>query len=137
MRVSIGYPDRLAEREVLLGAVGQARLPGLKPVATWADVLAVRAQLVSMTVSDLLLDYVLELLEISRNGEWLQHGISPRAGRDLLQAARAHAWLDGADYVSAADVQAVWLPCLAHRVSASGDVDQTLLALLDHVPVPA
>ncbi|EAU54920.1 AAA family ATPase [Mariprofundus ferrooxydans] len=137
MRISIGYPDRLAEREVLLGAVGQARLPGLKPVATWEDVLAVRAQLASMTVSDLLLDYVLELLAISRNGEWLQHGISPRAGRDLLQAARAHAWLDGADYVTAADVQAVWLPCLAHRVSAAGDVEQTLLALLDHVPVPA
>ncbi|PIP03216.1 MAG: ATPase [Zetaproteobacteria bacterium CG12_big_fil_rev_8_21_14_0_65_54_13] len=137
MRISIGYPDRLAEREVLLGAVGQARLPGLKPVATWADVQAVRAQLALMTVSDLLLDYVLALLAISRNGEWLQHGISPRAGRDLLQAARAHAWLDGADYVTAADVQAVWLPCLAHRVRAAGDAEQALQALLEHVPVPA
>jgi len=90
-----------------------------------------------MTVSDLLLDYVLALLAISRNGEWLQHGISPRAGRDLLQAARAHAWLDGADYVTAADVQAVWLPCLAHRVRAAGDAEQALQALLEHVPVPA
>jgi len=137
MCIGIGYPDPLAEREVLLGAVGLVRLPGLKPVASWQDVLAVRAQMATMTVADVLLDYVLELLAMSRNGEWLQHGISPRAGRDLLQAARAHAWLAGADYVTAADVQAVWLPCLAHRVRAAGDVHEALLSLLDRVPVPA
>ncbi|RMD96145.1 MAG: ATPase, partial [Bacteroidetes bacterium] len=71
------------------------------------------------------------------NGEWLELGISPRAGRDLLLAARAHAWLAGQDYVAAADVQAVWLPCLAHRVVAAGDPEAALMSLLESVPVPA
>ncbi|MDX8406470.1 MAG: AAA family ATPase [Mariprofundus sp.] len=137
MRIAIGYPDRVAERALLQGAVGQARLPDLKPVAGWPDILAVRAQLKTMHVADVLLDYVLELLAMSRDGKWLQLGVSPRAGRDLLQAARAHAWLAGADYVTAADVQAVWLPCLSHRVRAAGDAREALLALLDHLPVPA
>ncbi|RMG79081.1 MAG: ATPase, partial [Chloroflexi bacterium] len=57
--------------------------------------------------------------------------------RDLLLAARAHAWLAGQDYVSAADVQAVWLPCLAHRVVAAGDAEAALMSLLESVPVPA
>jgi len=77
------------------------------------------------------------LLESSRNGEWMQQGISPRAGRDVLQAARARAWLAGQAYVTAADVQSVWLPCLAHRVTATGDTQAALMNLLESVHVPA
>jgi len=106
-------------------------------VAGWREIIQARAALATLTVADVLLDYVLELLAHSRNGEWMQQGISPRAGRDLLQAARAHAWLSGQDYVSAADVQAVWLPCLAHRVVAAGDAEAALMNLLESVAVPA
>jgi len=137
MRISIGYPDREAERKVLLGEAGQVRLASLQPVAEWQDIIHARAALATLKVADVLLDYVLELLEASRNGEWMQQGISPRAGRDLLQAARAYAWVNAQDYVTAADVQAVWLPCLAHRVTATGDSQAALMNLLESVPVPA
>ena len=137
MRISIGYPDRNAERRILLGEAGQTQLTALQPVAGWQDILDARHALGELTVSDVLLDYVLQLLESSRNGEWMQQGISPRAGRDVLQAARARAWLAGQAYVTAADVQAVWLPCLAHRVTASGDTQAALMNLLESVHVPA
>ncbi|ATX78923.1 MoxR-like ATPase [Mariprofundus aestuarium] len=137
MRTSIGYPDREAERKVLLGEAGQVRLPELQPVAGWSDILAARHAITTLNVSDLLLDYLLKLLQESRNGEWLKQGISPRAGRDLINAARAEAWLAGQSYVTAADVQTVWLPCLAHRVLAGGDSEAALTALLESVPVPA
>ena len=140
MRISIGYPDSEAERKVLLGEAGHTRLAGLKAVANWQDIRLARAQLEQVEVADVLLDYVLQLLESSRNGEWLRQGVSPRAGRDLMQAARAHAWLAGQSYVAAADVQAMWLPCLAHRVLAgtSGhDTEAALAGLLESVPVPA
>ncbi len=77
-----------------------------------------------------------DLLAASRNGSWLRQGISPRAGRDLLHAARAHAWLQGRDYVTAADLQALWLPTLGHRVIAAGECDAALLNLLESVAVP-
>ncbi|OIO75328.1 MAG: ATPase [Zetaproteobacteria bacterium CG1_02_53_45] len=137
MRISIGYPDQQAERKVLLGQAGQVRLSKLRPVASWQDIRLAQAAVAALNVSELLLDYLLQLLETSRNGEWLKQGISPRAGRDLLQAARVHAWLAGQDYVTAADVQSVWLPSLAHRVQASGDNEAALMALLESVPVPA
>jgi len=137
MRISIGYPDRAAERKVLLGQAGQSQLAMLQPVVQWRDIVQARQALAAVNVSDRLLDYVLQLLEASRNGAWMRQGISPRAGRDLLQAARAHAWMNAQDYVTAADVQTVWLPCLAHRVAAAGDTQAALMNLLESVPVPA
>jgi len=137
MRLALGYPDREAERRVLLGEAGRAHLSHLHPVATLADIRQAQAQVEAMPVSDALLDYILGLLAESRNGQWLRQGISPRAGRDLLVAAKAGAWLGGRAYVSAADVQAMWIPCVAHRVLAEGEVEAALASLLEHVPVPA
>ena len=137
MRISIGYPEAEAERRILLGEAGRPRLKQLQPVADWADIRAARKSMASLSVSRPLLDYVLALLSASRSGEWLKLGASPRAGHDLLTAARASAWLTGQEYVSAADVQRVWLSCLGHRVRAEGDVEAALLSLLESVPVPA
>lgn len=137
MRIAIGYPDKRAERKVLLGEAGQVRLSELQPVADWDDLLAARREIAELEVSEPLLDYLLKLLEESRNGEWLKQGVSPRAGHDLMNAARAEAWLAGQGYVTAADLQSVWLPCLAHRVLATGDSEEALTALLESVPVPA
>ncbi|ATX82625.1 MoxR-like ATPase [Mariprofundus ferrinatatus] len=137
MRISIGYPDSEAERKVLLGEAGQVRLHTLQPVANWHDILAARQSIAELDVSEALLDYLLKLLEESRSGEWLKQGISPRAGHDLMRAARAEAWLAGQSYVTAADLQSVWLSCLAHRVLAAGDSVEALAALLESVPVPA
>nr|WP_277816509.1 hypothetical protein [Mariprofundus sp. KV] len=99
--------------------------------------MAARQAIAELHVSELLLDYLLKLLQESRNGEWLKQGISPRAGHDLINAARVQAWLAGQSYVTAADIQRVWLPCLAHRVVAVGDSREALIALLESVAVPA
>jgi len=136
MRLTLGYPDRDAERKVLLGEVGRAHLDLLQPVATVADLLAASSAVEAMPVAPVLLDYLLDLLAASRDGHWLKQGISPRAGRDLLAAAKGRAWLAGRDYATAADAQAVWLPCLAHRVVADGDIEAALLGVLESVPVP-
>ncbi|MDX8413263.1 MAG: AAA family ATPase [Mariprofundales bacterium] len=136
MRLQLGYPDSMAERQLLTGAVGRSQLSQLKPIADWSLIEGVQAAMQTITVSDALLDYLLKLLETSRNGEFLRLGISPRAGQDLLQAARANAWLDGRAFVTAADVQCMWLPCLAHRVSVDGDSRAALMAVLEQVAVP-
>jgi MoxR-like ATPase len=137
MRIMLGYPDAEAERRVLLGQAGRVQLEGLKPVFSIGDLVHIRKIVAAVPVSDVLLDYVLALLTLSRNGQWLRQGVSPRAAQDLLAAARARAWLAGQPYVSAADVQEVWLPVVAHRVVADGDADKALLALMEQVPVPA
>jgi len=136
MRLELGYPDAQAERQVLIGAVGRSQLSQLKPIADWSLIEDVQAAMHTIHISDALLDYLLRLLEVSRNGEFLRLGISPRAGQDLLRAARANAWIEGRDFVTAADVQCMWLPCLAHRVAVDGDSNSALIAVLEHVAVP-
>ena len=137
MRLSLGYPDQTAERQLLRGEAGRSQLGNLKPVADMKLLEGVREEADRVHVSDLLMDYLLELLELSRNGEWLKQGVSPRAGKDLLQAAKVQAWIEGRDFVAAADIQEMWLPCLAHRVVAAGDSEAALMQLLEQVPVPA
>jgi len=136
MRISLGYPDPKAERSILLGEAGREQLQHLKPIASWQDIQQAQQAIQAMPISDVLMDYILTLLSTSRNGHYLKHGISPRAGRDLLAAAKAHAWLNTQDYVAAADVQAVWLPCLTHRISSEGSAEEAMQMLLEQVPVP-
>jgi len=137
MRIALGYPDPEAERKILLGEAGRNQLDHLKPIATWQDIEMAQQAVADMSVSDVLMDYILALLALSRNGEWLKQGISPRAGRDLLIAAKAHAWLNKQDYVSAADIQYVWHDCLNHRVLADGDSHIAMQSLLEQVAAPA
>ncbi|MDQ6991426.1 MAG: AAA family ATPase [Mariprofundaceae bacterium] len=137
MRISLGYPDREAERRLLMGLVGHEQLKHLKALATWDDIQQAHQIIEALPVADVLMDYVLALLTLSRNRKWLQQGISPRAGQDLLRAAKAHAWLNRQDYVSAWDIQAVWQPCLTHRIVAHGDASAAMQTLLEQVPVPA
>ena len=137
MRLSLGYPDQAAERQLLRGEAGRSQLSQLKPVADMALLNVARQEADKVHVADLLMDYLLNLLELSRSGEWLKQGVSPRAGKDLLQAAKAQAWIDGRDFVAAADIQEMWLPCLAHRVVAAGENEAALQLLLEQVPVPA
>ncbi len=137
MRIAIGYPDRASERLILLGEAGREQLHNFIPIANWQQVTAARKAIAAMPVSEPLMDYILTLLEKTRHRDWLTQGVSPRAGRDVLRAAQANAWLNQYDYVSAADVQQVWLPTLAHRVIAQGDASAALQQIIEHVPVPA
>jgi len=136
IRIMLGYPGRDDERKVLTGEAGRQNLTSLTAIASWEQVEAARQSIRQMATPDVLMDYILDLLEESRNGEWLQQGISPRAGQHLLIAAKAHAWLSGSDLVTAADVQQVWHVCLTHRVMARGDTAAAMQAVLEHVPVP-
>lgn len=137
MRISIGYPNREAERLILRGEAGRQQLHRFSSLASWQQVQQAREEVAATTVSDALMDYILTLLEFTRNGHWLTQGASPRAGRDLLRAAQANAWLNQRSYATASDVQQFWLPSLSHRVIAQGDTDSALQSILEKVPVPA
>jgi MoxR-like ATPase len=119
MCISLGYPERSAERALLAGRARRDMLRGLPPVARPADLVAAQAAVKQVFVSEALLDYVLSLLAFTRSSGRHAEGLSPRAGLALLAAARAWAWLDGREHVIPEDVQNV-LPAVAgHRLHAA------------------
>ncbi|ATJ81463.1 AAA family ATPase [Halomonas beimenensis] len=137
MRLSLGYPDPRAEREILRGRAGRemlARLPALLDATTlrhWQD----RCE--TLHVADALLDYVQALAAASREQPDQAWGLSPRGVLALLRAARAWALLEGRDHVLPEDVQAVWEPVAGHRLSSGRREEGEALArrLLTRVAV--
>jgi MoxR-like ATPase len=119
MCISLGYPDRAAERALLAGESRRDMLKTLKPVARPADLVSAQLAVKTVFASPALLDYVQALLAHTRASGKFSEGLSPRAGLALLQAARAWAWLDGRDHVIPEDIQNV-LPAVAgHRLHAA------------------
>ncbi len=121
-RISLGYPDREAERQLLArGGVGNsAALEQIEPLATAQDVLRLQEAAHAVHLSPTLIAYVQELLAFSRDSGRFAVGLSPRAGLALLRAAQAWALLSGRDFVLPEDVQAI-LPFVAGHRLRSGD----------------
>jgi MoxR-like ATPase len=142
-RVSMGYPDRDAELAMLDDRATADPLASLAPVADAATVRDLVEAVGRLHVSEAIRRYVVSLVEASRRSPDLRLGASPRAGLQLLRAARAAAALAGRDHVLPDDVQALAAPVLAHRLLLTPDAtlarrgaEQVVSELLATVPVP-
>ena len=138
LRFALDYPDRDSERALLIGEDRREQIARLVPQLGEADVLALRAGTNRVHAGTALIDYVLALLERSRNHPGVKVGLSPRAGLALLRAARAHALLAGRNHVLPDDVQALFVPVAGHRLVPASDSGQGVAlaeAILAGVPV--
>jgi len=140
MRLTMGYPDKQAERELLSGRDRREIAATLAAALSPQQLLAVQAQVAQVHVSDALLDYLQALLDFSRQSAEFSVGLSPRGGLALLRAAQAWALLHGRVHVLPEDLQMV-LPAVAgHRLQgrgeASGQGPDSLAARLLEVPIP-
>jgi MoxR-like ATPase len=111
-RVSLGYPSAIQEVALLRGGPQ----PTAAAVCSPAELLAAQQAIARVHAADSLLSYLVGVLAATRAHPLAQVGASPRAGLQLLAAARAHAALQGRGFVVPDDVQALAQPVLAHRL---------------------
>lgn len=140
MRISLGYPDRAAERELLRGGDRRDLVESLPAVLTLPELQALQQLVQKVHATDPLLNYMQDLLAATRSGRWFLQGLSPRAGLAILRAAKAQAFLNGRDYVAPDDIAAILPQTAAHRLvpvgnAGRGAVEQ-VRAMLDTVPLP-
>ncbi|MDT8992038.1 MoxR family ATPase [Curvibacter sp. APW13] len=140
MRISLGYPDRASERELLRGGDRRDQVLALPALLAPQELAALQAQVLAVHAADPLLDYVQDLIAATRSGRWFVQGLSPRAGLSVLRAAKAQALLQGRDYVAPDDVQAILPQTIAHRLnpvsdSGRGAVEQ-VQAMIEATPLP-
>ena len=140
MRISLGYPDRAAERDLLTGQDRRDLVDALPSLLDAAELQALQHKVLAIHAAPPLLDYVQDLIAATRTGQWFLMGLSPRAGIAVLRAAKAQALLCGRDYVAPDDVQAVLPQTVAHRLTpvadaGRGSVEQ-VRAMVDAVPLP-
>ena len=137
MRISLGYPDREAERKLLRGNDRRQLLNDLQAVLHAPELQQLQALVQTIHCADPLLDYVQDLVAATRNGRWFSSGLSPRASIALLRAARAQALLRGKEYVAPDDVQSIFAATVAHRLQAIEPTPDTAIeALLQSVALP-
>ena len=141
--LELGTPHRTAERELLLGAGGVDSLDTLRPVASPEEVAAAGDAVRTVHCAPAVADYVIDLAAATRNHPEIVLGCSPRGSIALLHLAKAVATMQGRNFVTPADVQAVAVPALAHRVIVAGGGGADVQAaagivrrLLESVPIP-
>ena len=140
MRISLGYPDRAAERELLRGNDRREMVEKLSAVLAPHELLELQQQVHKVHAAEPLLNYLQDLIAATRSGRWFLQGLSPRAGIAVMRAARAQAFLDGRDYVAPDDIAAVLPQTTAHRLIPVSDAGRGAIeqvrAMLDAVPLP-
>lgn len=140
MRISLGYPDRAAERELLRGADRRDMVDNLQAVLTPHELLELQQQVSQVHAAEPLLNYLQDLMAATRSGRWFLQGLSPRAGIAVMRAAKAQAFLNHRDYVAPDDIAAVLPQTAAHRLIPVSDAGRGALeqvrAMLAAVPLP-
>lgn len=141
LRLSLGYPDYEAQMTMLRNRQGKEPLETVRCVLQRDELISMQQEVQGVTCKDAILDYITRLTMASRSHELLQVGISPRGALFLSKMAKAKAYLDGRDYVTGSDVQAVFHDVCAHRVlmkeQANGKtVEDALNGLLKTVENP-
>ena len=133
MRISLGYPDAKSERALLKNQGGRSFSSQVSAICDAETVLAMQQAVHGIHVSDHLLDYLQALIAQSR--AQLSTGLSPRAGLGLRQCAQAWAMLEGRDFVSPEDVQAVFSSVVTHRLAIDKDNGQIAQQMLSQVAI--
>jgi len=145
LRIDLGYPDRANEQRVLMTQPSRSALQHLDPVATAEQIVVAQDAVVNTKIDLAIIDYILDIVALTRSNEQLHLGVSTRGALALNSAAQAHAVICGRGYVIPDDVKQLVVPVLAHRIISKsylndGDMRGTariLTQILESVAAPS
>jgi MoxR-like ATPase len=145
VRLRVGYPSGVEEEAILRARIERgADEVQLRAVVNAAELSAMQAGVEQVFLANSVTRYMVALVEATRASPRLQVGASPRGTLALLKLSRAHAVMDGRDYVVPDDVKAVAVPALAHRLILRPELwvqrvraEQVVEECLASVPAPS
>lgn len=143
VRLSIGYPGRDSQVEILKNRHGIGDLDYVRPMMTRDDVKEIQGYLYSVRITDVILYYITDLCAETRKSPMVELGVSPRGVQAVAQLVKARAVLKERDYVIPEDVQAVFTDVCAHRLVMKPQAkiegvtaEDVLRKILRHVKAP-
>ncbi|TWX55677.1 AAA family ATPase [Colwellia hornerae] len=119
MRISLGFPDIAAEKQILQSESSHTSYKKLLPCVDTDKLIAMQAAVSQVTVSDNIIEYVIALNHVSRQQGFSGRPLSPRAGQALVSAAKAWAFMDERTYLIPEDIQAVFSAVCQHRLEST------------------
>lgn len=143
LKVQMGYPSTSEGIEILKRFKERNPLDEILPVVSREEIITAQRDYVDVFVSDDILRYIVNIVELTRKHNDVHLGVSPRGSQALLRASQAYAILQGRDYVIPDDVKAMAKPVLRHRLilrdvmaAKGGRQDEIIDQILRQVPVP-
>jgi MoxR-like ATPase len=143
VRISIGYPDKNSEKEILSTFSSENSWERIEPVISSEEVIQLQKMSERVRIDESILDYILAIINETRDQKLFELGVSPRGALALKSAAQSRALADGRDYCIPDDVKEMALPVLAHRVvlrsellKGQGGEEEAIRDVLKKVSVP-
>lgn len=144
MRLQMGYPSPEEGREILRRFRGKDPSAMLETVAEVEALIQTQASVSEVKVSDVLEEYIVQIIESTRHDEKISLGVSPRGSIALMRAAQVNAVFEGRDFAMPDDVKKVAVPVLAHRLIIKGhaisggteNAENAVREILNKVTVP-
>lgn len=116
MKLSLGYPAPDAEKDMLGRFAESSPLESLTPVCGKSEIVDAIASVRKVKASEAIKDYIVRIVNATRESDKIRHGVSPRGALLLMRTAQAKAAIEGRDYILPDDIKAVSVPVLAHRI---------------------
>jgi MoxR-like ATPase len=120
LRISVGYPAREYEMELLMSHRSGEPVDQLTPVISLDQITALQAQVRKIHVDPSIINYLLEIVHATRESNQVQVGVSTRGALAYFRAAQSLALVEGRDHVVPEDIKRLALPVLAHRIVPRG-----------------
>ena len=144
MRLSLGYPQFTEELSLLRRVQLSHPIDEVKPVASPMELIEAQVAIRQTKVDSKVMEYLLQIVQATREHDAVRLGASPRASIALLRAAQAFAAIQGYDFVLPDDVKQIVPSVLAHRLILRPEsrlrkltVLEVLQSILNHVTVPS
>ena len=116
IKLTMGYPDIQSEIDILKGKQNKVPLEEVNEVVTRKDIIIMQGIVENVFIDDKIYQYIAELVLETRKNELIQLGVSPRGTIAITQMSKANAFVNGRDYVTPEDIQAVFTDVVSHRI---------------------
>ncbi len=141
MHIKLGYPETAYEKQALVGQSSLEFLEDMQPVITGDEILRMQKMVDAVKVDGSLLDYLMDVINATRNDDKIRLGASTRGAQFLLKAAKANAFYEGRDYVVPEDIKDLAPTVLGHRLILKArtsiyDAEVIMKEILERIAVP-
>lgn len=143
MKISMGYPSAEEEASILERNENENPVRSLQPVLTTADIAALQDEVKKVSAAANVKNYIVDIVNATRNDEAIKLGVSPRGSIALYKAAKAWAFINERSFITPDDVRHCAVSVLSHRIMLSpkgkaeyGSAENVIEQVISRINVP-
>ncbi|MCQ2513474.1 MAG: MoxR family ATPase [Ruminococcus sp.] len=121
VKISMGYPDKNAECQMILNRSTSNPLDNIKQIITKEELIKIQQEVREIYISNEVIAYIVELINKTRNNNLILRGASPRASLSLADMSKAFAYAQNKDFVTPDDIDNIFISTIGHRIILSSE----------------